>query len=551
MLHTLIETLTTPSALQAVIVICLICTLGLGLGKLQVCGVRLGATFVFFAGIFIGALGLEVDAQMLRYAESFGLVLFVYCLGLQVGPGFVTAFRTGGASLNVLSLGVVVIGTLIAVLLSLAGLLPFGEMIGVLCGATTNTPALGAAQQTLQQMGQPSSVAALSCAVTYAVGAVGVIVTLVLTRGWMSRRAHDEASPADEAFIASFLVCNPAVFGAPIATVARGQSARFVVSRLWRKGKVILPDADTVLAEGDRLLVITHQRDVAALTILFGKHDDKDWMREEIDWNALDTTLHSQLIVVTRSEINGHHLGSLHLRNRYGVNVSRVKRAGLQLVATPDLVLRLGDRITVIGTDEGLKRVSEELGNAVSDLDEPNLIVIFLGVVLGLLLGSIPFHFGLSYPVQLGLAGGPIVMGILMGAYGPRLNIAAYTTTSASLMLRSLGLSMYLACLGLDAGRDFVGIVMQPQSLSWILYAVLVCVIPLIVMAVIATLRGRYGYATVAGMLCGAMANPIALDYVNSTQHNDRASIAYTTVYPLAMFLRVIIAQVLVMMWFA
>ncbi|MBQ0157832.1 MAG: transporter, partial [Bacteroidales bacterium] len=267
--------------------------------------------------------------------------------------------------------------------------------------------------------------------------------------------------------------------------------------------------------------------------------------------NALDTTLQSQLIVVTRSEINGRHLGSLHLRNRYGVNVSRVKRAGLQLVATPDLVLRLGDRITVIGTDEGLKRVSEELGNAVSDLDEPNLIVIFLGVVLGLLLGSIPFHFGLSYPVQLGLAGGPIVMGILMGAYGPRLNIAAYTTTSASLMLRSLGLSMYLACLGLDAGRDFVGIVMQPQSLSWILYAVLVCVIPLIVMAVIATLRGRYGYATVAGMLCGAMANPIALDYVNSTQHNDRASIAYTTVYPLAMFLRVIIAQVLVMMWFA
>lgn len=546
------KTFLEPSAVQAVTIICLICAVGLGLGKLRFRGISLSVTFVFFSGILAGALGLKIDPQMLVYAESFGLVMFVYCLGLQVGPGFVAAFKQGGTELNLMSIGVVAIGSLLAVGLAATGLLPFGEMVGVLCGATTNTPALGAAQQTMHQIGQPSAVAALSCAVTYAVGVVGVIIVLVVTRRWVHKHEKSgEDSSSNQAFIASFLVCNPAIFGRSIHEVVESQNVRFVVSRLWRDGKVMLPGADTELNEGDRLLVITKEKHVGGLTILFGQHDNTDWMKHGIDWNTLDTKLHSKHILITRSEINGRHLGSLHLRNRYGVNVSRVKRSGIQLVATPDLVLRLGDRLTVIGSEESLEHVAKELGNTLRDLDSPNLIAIFIGIVCGLVLGSIPLSFGLSAPVCLGLAGGPIVMGIIIGAYGPRINLAAYTTTSANLMIRSLGLSMYLACLGLDAGADFVQTVMQPDALAWIGYALMLSIVPLVAVTVFATLMGHKCYATIAGMLCGAMANPIALDYVNSTQDSDKASIAYATVYPLAMFLRVIIAQLLVMLWFA
>ena len=302
----------------------------------------------------------------------------------------------------------------------------------------------------------------------------------------------------------------------------------------------------------DRILVITTQRQLSHLTLYFGERDEKNWNREDVDWNAIDSKLVSQRILITRPEINGRHLGSLQLRKRYGVNVSRVKRAGIQLVATPDLTLRMGDRVTVVGEAESIKRVVEELGNVVKQLDEPNMVTIFIGIVLGLLLGSIPLFIpGMSYPVKLGLAGGPIVMGLLIGAFGPRFHMVAYTTTSANLMLRSLGLSMYLACLGLDAGRDFVATVMQPSSLLWIGFGLVITLLPVVVMSVVSVVRGKNSYATTAGMLCGAMANPIALNYVNDTLPGDKASVAYATVYPLCMFLRVIIAQLIVMFWFS
>ena len=547
------ETIFQHSAIQAVIIICLICAAGLALGKLRVKGISLGATYVFFFGILAGAIGLEVDPQMLGYAESFGLVLFVYTLGLQVGPGFMSAFREGGAGLNFLALGVVLLGTFMALALAWAGWLPLQDMLGVLCGATTNTPALGAAQQTLKQIGQPASGAALSCAVTYPLGMVGVILALIMVRGWLCR--HEKAKPDDkrnEPFIASFRVCNPAVFGHTLGEISHMDDGRFVVSRLWRDGKVILPNAQTTLQNDDRILVITTQRQLSHLTLYFGERDEKNWNREDVDWNAIDSKLVSQRILITRPEINGRHLGSLQLRKRYGVNVSRVKRAGIQLVATPDLTLRMGDRVTVVGEAESIKRVVEELGNVVKQLDEPNMVTIFIGIVLGLLLGSIPLFIpGMSYPVKLGLAGGPIVMGLLIGAFGPRFHMVAYTTTSANLMLRSLGLSMYLACLGLDAGRDFVATVMQPSSLLWIGFGLVITLLPVVVMSVVSVVRGKNSYATTAGMLCGAMANPIALNYVNDTPPGDKASVAYATVYPLCMFLRVIIAQLIVMFWFS
>lgn len=548
----LMNTLITPSPIQAVIVICLISALGLGLSKLRFKGISLGVTYVFFFGILAGAVGLQVDSQMLAYAESFGLILFVYTLGLQVGPGFMSTFRKGGTTLNLLALGVVALGTVIALVAGATGLLPLQDMMGVLCGATTNTPALGAAQQTLKQLGLPASGAALSCAVTYAFGMVGVILALLPVKGWLSRheKAKDDGND-DEAFIASFVVCNPAVFGHTLGQLSGMDEGKFVVSRLWRNGKVILPNAHTVLEQNDRLLVITQARQVDQLTIYFGQRDERNWNTGDVDWNALDSKLISQRILITRSNINGRHLGDLQLRNRYGVNVSRVQRSGIQLVATPNLTLRMGDRVTVVGEAESIKHVATELGNVVRRLDEPNMVTIFIGIVLGLLLGSIPmFVPGIKFPVTLGLAGGPIVMGILIGAFGPRFHMVAYTTTSANLMLRSMGLSTYLACLGLDAGKDFVATVMQPQALWWIGIALVITLVPVMVMSVVSVLFSKRSYATTAGMLCGAMANPIALQYVNdSLPGNDKASVAYATVYPLGMFLRVIIAQLIVMLW--
>ena len=546
------NTLITPSPIQAVIVICLISALGLGLSKLRFKGISLGVTYVFFFGILAGAVGLQVDSQMLAYAESFGLILFVYTLGLQVGPGFMSTFRKGGTTLNLLALGVVALGTVIALVAGATGLLPLQDMMGVLCGATTNTPALGAAQQTLKQLGLPASGAALSCAVTYAFGMVGVILALLPVKGWLSRheKAKDDGND-DEAFIASFVVCNPAVFGHTLGQLSGMDEGKFVVSRLWRDGKVILPNAHTVLEQNDRLLVITQARQVDQLTIYFGQRDERNWNTGDVDWNALDSKLISQRILITRPNINGRHLGDLQLRNRYGVNVSRVQRSGIQLVATPNLTLRMGDRVTVVGEAESIKHVATELGNVVRRLDEPNMVTIFIGIVLGLLLGSIPmFVPGIKFPVTLGLAGGPIVMGILIGAFGPRFHMVAYTTTSANLMLRSMGLSTYLACLGLDAGKDFVATVMQPQALWWIGIALVITLVPVMVMSVVSVLFSKRSYATTAGMLCGAMANPIALQYVNdSLPGNDKASVAYATVYPLGMFLRVIIAQLSVMLW--
>ena len=547
----LTDTLFAPTAVQAVIVICLICALGLALGNIRFRGVSLGVTYVFFIGILAGALGLQVDSQMLSYAESFGLILFVYTLGLQVGPGFVSAFRQGGTQLNLLAVGVVLIGTLMALVTGWTGLLSLQDMMGVLCGATTNTPALGAAQQTLKQLGQPASGAALSCAVTYPLGMVGVILAFIVVRGWLTRHEKsNETESANTPFIASFLVCNPAVFGHTLGELSVMDEKRFIVSRLWREGRVILPNAQTKIEQGDRLLVITTQKQVTHLTIFFGQIDETNWNRKDVDWNALDSNLISQRILITRPEINGRHLGALQLRNRYGVNVSRVQRSGIQLVATPDLVLRMGDRVTVVGEAQSIAEVAKELGNVVKRLDEPNMITIFIGIVMGLLLGSIPlFVPGMDYPVKLGLAGGPIVMGILIGVFGPRFHMVAYTTTSANLMMRSLGLSMYLACLGLDAGKDFLTTVMQPSALWWIGIGFAFTIVPVVIMSIVSVVVSKKTFATTAGMLCGAMANPIALGYVNDTQPGDKASVAYATVYPLCMFLRVIIAQVIVMLW--
>lgn len=539
------------SALQAVVVISLISAVGLGLGKIHAWGVSLGVTFVFFAGILAGHFGLSIDPQMLNYAESFGLVIFVYALGLQVGPGFFSSFRKGGMTLNMLAIAVVILGTLLTVLGSYVTNIALPDMVGILCGATTNTPALGAAQQTLKQMGIESSTPALGCAVAYPLGVIGVILAVLLIRKVLVRRQDLEVQEKDDnnkTYIAAFQVHNPAIFNKSVKDIAHMSYTKFVISRLWRDGNVSIPTSEKIIKEGDRLLVVTSEKDALALTVLFGEQENTDWNSEDIDWNAIDSQLISQRIVVTRPELNGKKLGSLRLRNHYGINISRVYRSGVQLLATPELTLQLGDRLTVVGEAAAIQNVEKVLGNAIKSLKEPNLVAVFVGIILGLALGAIPFTIpGISAPVRLGLAGGPIIIGILIGTFGPRLHMVTYTTRSANLMLRALGLSMYLACLGLDAGARFFDTVFRPEGLLWIGVGFGLTIIPTLIVGIIAFKLMKIDFGSVSGMLCGSMANPMALNYANDTIPGDNPSVAYATVYPLSMFLRVIIAQLLLM----
>ncbi len=546
------EILTQHSALQAVVVISIIIAVGLGLGKLRVMGVSLGVTFVFFIGILAGHIGLSIDSQMLDFAQSFGLALFVYELGLKVGPGFFSSFRKGGIKLNLLCVGVIILGTLLSVAIGYCCGVDMPDMVVILCGATTNTPALGAAQQTLQQLGLPVDGAALSCAVTYPLGVVGVIIALAIVRKIWTRPSdlveHKREDP-NHTLIGEYDVANPGIYGKTVKEVAELTPTRFVISRLWRDGKVSIPTSETVLSKGDRLLLVSGKGAAEKLTMLFGEQEANDWNKEDIDWNAIDSTLISQHIVVSRSEINGKKLGSLKLRNSYGINITRVVRAGVKLLASPNLTLQLGDRLTVVGEKVAVEAVAKVLGNAKTDLKEPNLAAIFIGLLLGLIVGSVPIVIpGMTTPIKLGLAGGPIIVGILIGRFGPKFHLVTYTTRSANLMLRGIGLSLFLACLGLSAGAGFVDTIMRADGLEWIGLGFLVTVIPSMIMCVAAMRIWHLDFASTCGMICGAMANPMALTYSSEqAKGNDSPAEAYATVYPLTMFTRVIIAQVLVL----
>ena len=541
------------SPMQAVIILSLICGAGLAFAQVKVAGVSLGVTFVFFAGILAGHIGLSIDPQMLQYAQSFGLVLFVYALGLQVGPGFFSSFRKGGLTLNMLGLGLTLIGTAVAIAFHYIFNISIADIDGILCGATTNTPALGAAQQTLSSMNLPTSSPALACALTYPLGVLGVIIgILVIRKLWV--KPTDIANPADEkpdhTYIAEFEVDNPGIFGKSVKEIAHQSSKKFVISRLWRENKVRIPSSETQLEQKDKLLVITNEDDVEGLTMLFGEQEKKDWNKEDIDWNAIDSQLISQHIVVTRPEINGKKLGTLRLRNHYGINISRVLRSGVKLLATSELVLQMGDRLTVVGEQNAIDNVEKILGNKVVSLKEPNLMSVFIGMVLGLALGSIPLQLpGMSSPMRLGLAGGPIIIGILIGAFGPRLHMITYTTRSANLMLRGLGLSLYLAGLGLQSGSHFFETVVRPTGLLWVVVGLSITLIPVLITGIVSLKIFHLDFGSISGMLSGSMANPMALNYANDSIPGDHPSVSYATVYPFCMFIRVIIAQLILMIF--
>jgi len=539
------------TALQAVIIISIIIAIGLALGKIRVWGISLGVTFVFFAGILAGHIGLSIYPTILHYTENLGLVLFVYELGLKVGPGFFSSFRKGGLELNMLGLGVMIIVTVMSILCTLLLGVPIGDATGLLCGATTNTPALGAAQQALEQVGLSANGAALSCAVTYPLGVVGVILAIILMRKMFIRPGTPLSSPHDDSdttFIAEVRVCNPAIYDMTVRQISALAGTKFVISRLWRDDTVSLPESDTVIQKDDHLLVITTPENNERLKVLFGHQEERDWNKKDIDWNSIDNQLVSRRIIVSRPSINGKKLGSLHLRKQYHINISRISRSGLYLLATPELVLQLGDILTVVGSAADIEKVEQTLGNIEIKLKDPNLGAIFLGIVLGLVLGSIPIMVpGISTPIKLGLAGGPIIIGILIGRFGPQFRLVTYTTRSANLMLRGIGLSLYLACLGLEAGSHFIDTIMRPEGLLWILLGFLITIVPVIIMGFVALKICRIDFGLTCGMLCGSMANPMALNYANDIVPGDYATVSYATVYPLSMFCRVIIAQLIIL----
>lgn len=539
------------SSIQTIVVVSLIIAGGLAFGKIKIMGISLGISFVFFVGILAGHMGFSVDSVVLDYVETFGLSMFVYCLGLHVGPNFFGSLRHEGMQQNVWSLIIIIAGTLFSLLLIPLTGINLPNMVGILCGATTNTPALGAATQALEHVGLPSGTVALATAVTYPLGVLGVIIAMVILRKYCVKPEHltpQSNDNHDHTYIAQFEVVNPAVGHKRIADISHMTHLKFIISRIWRNSQVILPTGDTVLEPNDSLLVVTNREDEPAMEMLFGRRVNKDWNKDAIDWNHIDTQLESRILVLTRGELNGKRLGDLHLRNSYNVNVSRVIRGDLKLLATRDLRLQYGDRITVVGQHEDINHVESYFGNSIRVLNEPNIGSIFIGIIVGLAIGIIPIQLpGMESSVRLGIAGGPIIMGIIVGALGPKLKLNSYTTVSASLMLRKLGLSLYLACLGLDAGKHFFSTVVQPQGLIWVGVGFLITVIPLLVVGLIALRLRKFDFGTLCGILCGSMANPMALGYANDTIQGDSPSISYASVYPLGMFLRVIIAQVLIM----
>ena len=550
------EAFLEPTMVQAVIIISLVSALGLYLGRIKIFGISLGITFVFFAGIFAGHLGIVVNKDMLYFAQSFGLILFVYALGLQVGPGFFSSLKKGGVAMNMMGLGVILLGLIMTVSLHWVTGVSLSNMVGLLCGAVTNTPALGAAQQALLQIDPANTKGvtdmALACAVAYPLGVVGVILAIIILRAlFADKKQKDLKEQRDTTtYVAEFHVSNPAIYEKSIKDVMKLTDKHFVISRVWRNGKVSIPTSDTLLHEHDHLLIISVKSDVENIKVLFGEQENVDWNKADIDWNAIDSQLISRRIAVTRNRVNGVKLGSLRLRNLYGINITRVNRAGIDLLASPDLRLQIGDRLTIVGEANSVNTVGKILGDEIKRLNNPNLLAVFIGISLGMLLGALPITLpGMSTPVKLGIAGGPIIVGILMGAFGPRFHLTTYTTMSANLMLRQLGIIIYLAGLGIDSGVHFFETVFRAEGLLWIGLGFLLTIVPVLIVGFIASQFFKLDYAHNVGMLCGSMANRMALSYANTTVDGDEPSVSYATVYPLSMFIRVISAQLVLMLF--
>ena len=551
------ELLTGNSIAHAVLIYAFVIATGVMLGKIKIGGISLGVTFVLFMGILVGHFGFTVDHTVMHFIKEFGLILFIFSIGLQVGPSFFTSFKKGGMMLNGLACLLILLG--IGVTLSLyyifGGEISIPMLVGIMQGAVTNTPGLGAAQEALRQLSEAGELTGhipsigLGYAVAYPMGVIGVLLSFIIIRGIFRIKLDKEEEclsaqreSTETPNWISIKVTNESLVDCTLSQCQNMIRRQFIASRLFTGTEVIVPSEETRLRLDDILSIIVNDADEKSVVAFMGKKVDYVWEDSE-------NTMVSRRIVVTQSNINGKTIGSLALRSVYGVNITRVHRSGIDLLARPELYLQVGDRVTVVGSVDAIKKVEQILGNTLKRLNEPHLITIFLGIFVGILVGSIPIHFpNMPMPAKLGLAGGPLIVAILLGRFGYRLKLITYTTQSANLMLREMGISLFLASVGISAGAEFVDTVVSPDGLRWILSGVLITMIPALTVGIIGRLL-KINYFTLIGMISGSCTNPPALAYSSSIANNDAPAVAYSTVYPLTMFLRIICAQFIILLF--
>lgn len=539
---------------HSVLILSLVIAFGIILAKIKIAGISLGVTWILFVGIVFGHFNLSLDEHLLHFLKEFGLILFVYSIGLQVGPGFFSAFKKGGFTLNMLAMTTIFLSVIITIILHFATGVPITTMVGILSGAVTNTPGLGAAQQANSDLnGIDAPEIAMGYAVAYPLEVVGAILSLLALKYILNINTTKEEADAEKGLghlqeltvrPVTLVIKNEAINGKAIKDIRPLVNRNFVISRIrYHEGnkETELVNSGTILHLDDEILIISNPIDIEAITVFFGK-------QVEVEWEQVSKNLISRRILITKPELNGKTLSQLKIRNNFGANITRINRSGVDLVAAPSLQLQMGDRVTVVGSELAVGHAEKVLGNSMKRLNHPNLIPIFIGIALGCILGSIPFMFpGIPQPVKLGLAGGPLIVSILISRFGPQYKMITYTTMSANLMVREIGISLFLACVGLGAGKGFIETVVNEGGYVWIGYGAIITVIPLLITGLI----GRYGcklnYYTLIGVLSGANTNPPALAYSNDLTSCDAPAVGYATVYPLAMFLRVLTAQLLIL----
>lgn len=550
------DLLTNPNSIAHIVALyAFVIAAGVLLGKIKFFGISLGVTFVLFVGIMVGHFGFTGNPAILSFIQDFGLILFVFCIGLQVGPSFFSSFKKGGITMNLLAVGIVMLNIAVALALyyALQGRVEMPMMVGILCGAVTNTPGLGAANEALQQLSYNGPEIAMGYACAYPLGVMGIILSMIviryLCRVDMNREAEEiqqeeEANPHLKPYTISMKVQNEALTGKKLSQVQAFLARDFVCTRIIQDNRMVSPNANTVLRLGDKMFIVCAEDDSEAIMTFIGPSIDMDWNAT----NHSDKPMVSRRILVTQPQINGKTLGELHFSSMYGVNVTRVNRSGMDLFAARNLRLQVGDRVMVVGTQDAIERVAGLLGNQLKRLDHPNIVTIFVGILCGIFFGSLPIAIpGMPTPVKLGLAGGPLIISILIGRFGHKVKLVTYTTMSANLMLREVGLVLFLASVGIKAGGNFVQMVVEGDGLLYVGLGFLITIIPLLIMGMIARWHHRVNYYTLMGLIAGSNTDPPALAYANQISGNDAPAVGYSTVYPLAMFLRILTAQLLIL----
>ncbi len=522
------------------------------LGKFKVYGISLGVTFVLFVGLLLGHLGVKIEPVTMNFIKEFGLVLFVYTIGLQVGPSFFSTFKHGGMMLNGLSVGLITltVATTLGIYYISGGRVEIPMMVGVMQGAVTNTPGLGAAVEALNQVNYNGLPIGLGYAVAYPFGIIGILLCFIIFKfifridlekenEELKRQAEEAAEDISKMTIK---VTNRSLDGKTVGHCVKLIGRKYVVSRIYDNGSLIVPAADTVIHAGDYVLVVTAKADEEAVLAFLGE-EDKNFV-----WKDDESSLVSRRIVITRDEVNGKRIRNLKLRSVYGVNITRVNRSGVDLVASPDLTLQVGDKVMVVGPIEAVNKAEKMLGNTLKKLRYPHIISLFLGILAGVILGSIPIYLpNMPMPAKLGMAGGPLIISILIGRFGYKAKLISYTTHSANLMLREMGISLFLASVGISAGGQFLDTIVHGDGLLWVGYGAIITMIPAVIITVVARKFRKLNYGTIMGLIAGSTTNPSALAYANQTAGNDTPAVAYSTVYPLTMFLRIVIAQLLIL----